>query len=932
MADLKQPLVSGDTGYKEMKSVADDHGHGGGDHGHGADSGGQSLEEKLAQFNHNGLTSQEAAQKLIEFGRNELVEKTTPLWELVLRYFWGPKIWKPNPIILLMWVASIISAATQQFADFGVILALLIVNGCIAWFENAKAGNAVAALRAALAPKAFAKRDGQWGHLDAAELVPGDLIALKIGDIIPADGILCAGGTMDVDQSGLTGESLPVEKYPGDTVYSGTTCKRGELECFITGTGENSEFGKTAKLIQSVEQQGNFQIVLGRIAYFLIGLALVLVVILIFLELFKNNVRPVSNVITQGLILLVASVPIAMPVVCTATMAVGARRLALEDAVVTRLSAIEELAGMTILCSDKTGTLTQNILTLDTPWTVDASITSDDILFAAALACKQLDPDAIDTAMLKFCPNKERLKDFEQVEFVPFDPSNRRTQSTVRNNLTGESFRVTKGAPKNVLAMAVNKDDIAAQTEATISDFARRGLRSLGVARTLPGQAQDQWYFMGILSLFDPPRVDSKEVIEKALSKGVSVKMITGDHLLIAKETARRLGMGTNILQSKSLHDKDRSIVADLAVQVDGFAEVFPEDKFDIVAMIQEKGHVTGMTGDGVNDAPALKKAHVGFAVHGATPAAQGAAAVVLSTPGLSVIITAIIRSRKIFQRMNNYAVYRINVSLQLLLFFFFSILLLSFHLPAIVVILMALLNDFTVMSIAYDKVFPAEQPDRWRVWQLAVRATAIASVCIAGALVMLHFMQTNFGVCTPTDPNDVISLAYGGSHCPYVNFLGQNRLLDTQIRSGMFLQVSLLLQATVFVARTTGPFFSRRPGFVLLFAILAEMGISTLLAIFWPGSPLAPVPVFYGTSAYLPDCTPLYSPECVYAQDTESLWGCGGPWAGIVYAWTVILVLLSDVVKVITNQIIKTATTADQDKIVAIQEEVRRAMGKHRR
>lgn len=373
----------------------------------------------------------------------------------------------------------------------------------------------------------------------------------------------------------------------------------------MIATGANTEFGKTAKLIQSVESVGNFQRVLERIAYFLIVMAVILVAVMIIVQIVVHKVSA-SQVVTQGLILLVATVPVGQIVVCTATMAVGARRLAAENAVVTRLSAVEELAGMTVLCSDKTGTLTQNVLTVDKPWTIDASITADDILFAAALACKKLDPDAIDTAMLKFCPNKERLNDFEQVEFVPFDPSNRKTQATVRNTLTGEVFKVQKGAPRNVLAASVNQPQVEKETSAVISDFARRGLRSLGVARTLPGRPDDEWHFMGILSLFDPPRHDTKSVIERALSKGVSVKMITGDHLLIAKETARRLGMGTNILQAKSLHDKDRSLVADLAVQVDGFAEVFPEDKFDIVAMIQEKGNITGMTGDGVNDAPGM--------------------------------------------------------------------------------------------------------------------------------------------------------------------------------------------------------------------------------------------------------------------------------------------------------------------------------------
>lgn len=880
MAEMHKPLLrEGDTGYTEMNEVKKTEQEA--EHKKG---GVQPL--PLTSFNAHGLTSAEAQALLLKWGRNELVEKTTPLWRLVLKYFWGTEIYKPNPITLLLWIACIISGATKDFFTFSLILLLIIVNGCIAWFENAKANNAVAALKAALSPKAFVCRDRNWGPIDAGELVPGDLIMLKLGDVAPADCVLAEGQTMDLDQSGLTGESLPVTKNPGEFVFSGTAVKRGEGEAFVQFTGEHTEMGKAATLIQSVEAVGNFQAVLSRIAYVLVAVALVLVIILLFVQIFHNDIDPI-NVVTQALVLLVASVPIAMPVVCTTTMAVGARRLAENSAIVTRLSAVEELAGMTVLCSDKTGTLTLNQLTLYDPWTVDPSISGDEIKFQAALACKRIDPDAIDTATLKFCPNPQLLSQFEQDKFLPFDPSNRRTEATLRNTSTGETHKVTKGAPQVILKMAANRTAIEADVNRKIVEFADRGYRSLGVARTLPGRPDDEWYMMGILSLYDPPRPDSKDVIERAALQGVSVKMITGDHLLIAKETARQLGMGVNILPSHKLHDtSDRKVLADLVMDADGFAEVFPDDKFNIVALVQEKGHTTGMTGDGVNDAPALKKAQCGFAVAGATPAAQGAASVVLSTPGLSVIITAIVRSRKIFQRMNNYAIYRINVSMQLLLFFFLSNIALQFQLPAFVVVLMALLNDATVMSIAYDKVLPSNRPEFWRVAEVSILGFCIAAVHVGISIFVLILVQKNF-------------FSYQSA-----NFFGMTELLVPQQRAVMFLQLSLSAQFSVYTARTSGLFFSRRPGFVLLGAMTCQMFISTMLALFWPGN------------IYTPDSSTV---------DVQKMFAGPGSWIAFVWGVNLIGFLIADVFKVLIRVIIDRVQYTDEDRARDVKAEVRR-------
>lgn len=704
-----------------------------------------------------GLTTNEAEIRRQQYGYNEIKDRSKKWPEILWNQVYGDH-WYPNSIPAMMWIAIIVCLAIEDWPDAGVVLFLHMFNSSLGFYETLKASDAVSALKSALAPICNCKRDGEWRRIPARELVPGDIVILKIGDVVPADGTLCEGGTCDLDQSGLTGESLPVKKVPGDTCYSGTIVKRGEQEMIVDATGEMTEMGKGVSLIQSVESKGQVEVIMNTITLFLLSFAVVMNVLLAIFSVVDDSVlhlckdKPynfqiegcaddeINKILANFIVLMISAIPIATPVVVTATMAIGARRMATQDAIVTRLSAIEELAGMTVLCSDKTGTLTKNELTIDDPKLIDTT-DADDMIFKAALAAKEVDPDAIDKCVREAVKNKSALSQYEELDFLPFDPVAKRTEATLKGP-DGKVFRVTKGAPQVILNMAHNKEQIQDVVDQSVIDFADKGLRPVGVA--VDPENDGKWIFLGLISLFDPPRDDTKEVIDAAQNFGASVKMITGDHLLIAKETCRRLGMGDAIMGVDSLEQPEERLL-DLVENVDGFAEVFPENKFDIVALYQKRGHITGMTGDGVNDAPALRKANIGFAVEGATAAAQGAASVILLSPGLSPIITAITRSRKIFQRLQNYLIYRVFMSVFLLSFFFVAIVWVGLDFPTLLIVLMCLILDLATMSLAYDKVIPDPKPNTWNLGRIIYLATAMGIVATAGSLVFLALMRANF-------------------------------------------------------------------------------------------------------------------------------------------------------------------------------------------
>jgi H+-transporting ATPase len=750
------------------------------------------VEKKLGS-SPDGLSQDEAQKRLTQYGPNEIEEKKTNPFLKFLSYFWGPIPW-------MIEAAVVLSALVRHWPDFIIILVLLLANAVIGFWEEYQAGNAIAALKARLAIRTRVRRDEKWTTLAARELVPGDVIRVRLGDIVPADARLLAGEPVEVDQSALTGESLPVERGAGGTVYSGSIIRQGEIDALVYGTGQNTYFGKTAQLVQEAHTVSHFQRAVLKIGDYLIVLAVMLVAVIITVAIFRGD--PIFTTLQFALVLTVAAIPVAMPTVLSVTMAVGARLLAKKEAIVSRLAAIEELAGTDVLCSDKTGTLTQNTLTLGDTFSVNRE-PAGQVVLSAALASRAENQDTIDLAVLSGLKNDQALKGYQVVHFEPFDPVHKRTVATVKS-ADGKEFKVAKGAPQVILEMAANAAQVKPAVEKAINDFAERGFRSLGVART---DAQGQWQFLGVLPLFDPPREDSKATIATARQMGVNVRMVTGDQLAIARETAGQLGMGTNILDAGGFGDTKHHETAQLAESIekaDGFAQVFPEHKFHIVDVLQQRGHIVGMTGDGVNDAPALKKADCGIAVSGATDAARAAAAIVLLTPGLSVIIDAIKESRKIFQRMNSYAIYRIAETIRVLLFMTLSILIFNFYpVTAVMIVLLALLNDGAILSIAYDRVHYYNHPEAWNMPVVLGIATVLGIAGVIASFGLFYLGETVF------------------------------HLSRDVIQTLIYLKLSVAGHMTVFVTRTRGPFWTIRPATILLCAVFGTQIIATLLAVY---------------------------------------------------------------------------------------------------
>jgi H+-transporting ATPase len=749
--------------------------------------------EKRLESSPDGLTQGEAAKRLTKDGPNELPEKkTNPLLKF-LSYFWGPIPW-------MIEVAVILSGIVKHWPDFFIILVLLMSNAVVGFWEEREAGNAIAALKAKLATKTRVKRDGKWVSPPARELVPGDVIQLRLGDIVPADARLLDGDPMSVDQSALTGESLPATRKPGDAVFSGSIVRRGQNSALVYATGTNTYFGRTAQLVEQAHTVSHFQKAVLKIGNYLIILAVCLVAVIIGFAIYRGD--PILTTLQFALVLTVAAIPVAMPTVLSVTMAVGARLLAKKQAVVSRLVAIEELAGVDVLCADKTGTLTQNKLSLGDPFCVEGKPAAQ-VILDAALASRADNDDTIDLAVLKGVKDAEALKSYQVVHFTPFDPVHKRTEAIVKGK-DGRQFKVTKGAPQVILALADNAGHVKSAVQQAVDDFAARGFRSLGVARA---EGDGKWQLVGVLPLFDPPRDDAKATIATALAMGVKVKMVTGDALAIAKETAKNLDMGTHILDASTLGDLKQQVTAAAAESIekaDGFAQVFPEHKYYIIDVLQKRGHIVGMTGDGVNDAPALKKADCGIAVSSATDAARAAAAIVLMTSGLSVIIDAIKESREIFQRMNSYAIYRIAETLRVLLFMTLSILIFNFYpVTAVMIVMLALLNDGAILSIAYDNVHYRDKPEAWNMRLVLGVSTVLGVIGVAAAFGLFYLGLRVF------------------------------HLDHAHIQTLMYLKLSVAGHLTIFLTRTRGPFWSIRPARILLIAVFGTQTVATLIAVY---------------------------------------------------------------------------------------------------
>ncbi len=742
----------------------------------------------------DGLTQSEADRRLQKYGPNVLEEaQFNPVLKF-LSYFWGPIPW-------MIEIAALLSAVVQHWVDLIIILILLLFNAAVGFWQEYQAANAVEALKKQLALKARVKRGGQWMELDASLLVPGDVVRLRLGDIVPADVKLFDGDYLSVDQSALTGESLPVDKKAGDAAYSGSIIQQGEMAALVAVTGSGTYFGKTARLVSEAKPVSHFQRAVLAIGDYLIYLSLFLAAILIIVMIFRG--AGIFTLAQFALILLVAAIPVALPAVLSVTMAIGAVGLAKMKAIVTRLEAIEEMAGMDILCCDKTGTLTENKLTLGEPALFGAKDVRE-LVLVASLASKPENRDAIDMAVMAGMDDPHLADSYKQVAFAPFDPRRKRIEAQIQGP-DGGSFEVTKGAPQVILEMCHPDPALRQRANAKVEENARQGYRTLGVARKLAG---GDWRFLGILPLFDPPRTDSKDTIRRAEEHGIRVKMATGDNLAIARQIGAQLGLGSRIHEAHDLFKEGggtqfiSSKVAEQVEKAAGFAQVLPEHKFDIVSALQDKGHIVGMTGDGVNDAPALKQANTGIAVSGATDAARSAADLVLTAPGLAVIVKAVEEARQIFERMNSYAIYRITETIRIMIFVVLSMTIFNIYpITTVMIILLALLNDLPIMTIAFDNTWLEPKPVRWDMRRVLTVATSLG---------MVGVIQT-FGIL----------------------LIGKVALnLDPgQLQSLIYIKLAVAGHLTLFVTRTKRSFLSKPyPAPVLIIAILATQAIAAAL------------------------------------------------------------------------------------------------------
>jgi H+-transporting ATPase len=752
-------------------------------------------ETPFSVYTKTGLSSEEVAEKLQRYGPNEIPEKKVSPFRKFIGYFWGPIPW-------MIEIAAILSIIIQHYDDFAIIFTLLIVNAVVGFWQEKKADNAIELLKKRLSPKARVLRDGTWHEIPSKELVPGDIVRIRLGDIVPADVKLFEGDYLLADESALTGESLPVEKRVSDLAYAGAIIRQGEMDAYVVATGISSFFGKTTKLVAEARSVSHFQKAVIRIGNYLIILAGIMVSAVFIAALFRHA-NPLQ-ILQFALVLVVASIPVAMPAVLTVTMAIGAIALAKKEAIVSKLVSIEEMAGVDVLCSDKTGTITKNELTIAEAQAF-GEFTIDDTLLYGTLASREENHDPIDDAVITKAKSiqaiAERLGKYTVADFRPFDPVSKRTEATIEG-MAGARFKISKGAPQVVLNLTSNKSEIEEKVNEVVNKFATKGHRALGVIKEYNGK----WQFVGLLAIYDPPREDSAETIKTAQKMGLNVKMVTGDHIAIAKQIAQEVNLGTNIVQASSFVNKPDSEARSIIEAADGFAQVFPEHKYRIVELLQEKGHIVGMTGDGVNDAPALKKADAGVAVAGATDAAKSAADVVLTKPGLSVIIDAIKESRKIFERMTNYAVYRIAETTRVLIFLSLSILAFNFYpITAVMIVILALLNDIPIMTIAYDNVRVQEKPVRWNM-----RGVLIVASLLGATGVVSSFGLMLIGL-------DVFHLS------------------SSTLQTLIFLKMAVAGHLTIYLARTGVNHFWKRPlpASILFAATEVTQVVGTLFAVY---------------------------------------------------------------------------------------------------
>jgi H+-transporting ATPase len=797
-----------------------------------------------------GLSDAEVHARNQRYGYNEIEEREEPLWHRVLRRFWGPIPW-------MIEAAALLSALVGKWEDFIIITIMLLVNAGLDFFQEHRALNALKALKQRMTAETLVLRNGTWRSIPSRELVPGDIIRLRIGNIVPADVQLLQGDYLAVDQSALTGESLPVDKKVDEIAYASTIVKQGEMLAVVVNTGASTNFHSVVALVAqaSLEATSHFQKMVIRIGDFLILVTIALVVLIVMVSLFRHE--NFLEIARFALVLTVASIPVALPAVLSVTLAVGAVNLARRKAIVSRLTAIEELAGVDVFCSDKTGTLTKNEMRVAEP-VVFAGHDERELFLVAALASRPENRDPIELPIFAYLEEKLAGLDWQswrQTGFIPFDPVHKRTEANVEKD--GESFVAMKGAAQVLLGMTSLPDAAIHDINQTVDRLAGKGYRTLAVGRK---RGTDPLELLGLIPLYDPPREDSRAVIAEMRNHGVEVKMVTGDNLAIAREIGGLLGLeqrtlraeqlsgaaanemltlaevlttaifqrlrpevthreaqqfagevmeavrgmyDTRLLEREFIHTHESAII-EMIESVDIFAEVVPEDKYRIVDTLQKAGHIVAMTGDGVNDAPALKKADCGIAVSNATDAARAAAAIILTAPGLGVINEAVKQARITFERMKSYAIYRIAETIRVILFMTASIVLFNFYpVTALMIILLALLNDIPILTIAYDRTRISMVPVRWQMSELLMVSTVLGVIGLVASFALFYILVD----------------------------LGLTRDV---IQSLIFLKLVVAGHATIFLTRTSDWFWKPPyPSWLLLHGSFWSAMVATLIVVY---------------------------------------------------------------------------------------------------
>jgi H+-transporting ATPase len=797
-----------------------------------------------------GLSDDEAGQRLAQYGYNEIREKEEPLWHRVFRRFWGPIPW-------MIETAAVLSAMVQKWDDFVIIAVMLLVNAGLDFFQEHRALNALKALKQRMTAEIIVLRGGEFKTIPSRELVPGDVVKLRIGNIVPADVQLLKGDYLLIDQSSLTGESLPVSKKANEVAYASTIVKQGEMLAVVVNTGADTNFHTVVALVAraSLEERSHFQKMVIRIGDFLIMITVALVVLIVMVALFRHE--HFLEIARFALVLTVASIPVALPAVLSVTMAVGAINLARRQAIVSRLTAIEELAGVDVFCSDKTGTLTKNEMQVAEPVMLGKH-TEQELFLVAALASRLENRDPIELPIFHYLEEHfpdSGWKAYKQVGFTPFDPVRKRTEAAIEKE--EERFTVLKGAAQVLLGMTQLPDDMVQSINQTVNELASKGYRTLAVGQK-KGDAPLE--LLGLIPMYDPPRDDSKQVITDMQNHGIKVKMITGDNTAIAREIGGLLGLkqrmmrseqlsgtagsellelvsvlsaaiyqrlkpevtrkeagrfadevmkavgtmyDTRLLEREFIHTHESAII-EMIESVEIFAEVVPEDKYRIVDTLQKGGHIVAMTGDGVNDAPALKKADCGIAVSNATDAARAAADIILTASGLGVINEAVKQARITFERMKSYSLFRIAETIRIILFMTFSIVVFNFYpITALMIILLALLNDIPILAIAYDNTKVDVRPVRWNMHEM-LTVSSVLGVAGVIASFLLFFLLKQYG------------------------------FTENMIRTMLFLKLIVAGHSTIYITRTEGWFWQRPwPAPLLFGATFGTEIIGTLIAVY---------------------------------------------------------------------------------------------------